>query len=295
MAKKKAGSIAVPYLITIFIGILVVGGGTFFLLNYLGIIGKEKELSEPTPRQVVTSTYEDNHTILFILDEPEQKCKHTFMLMRSIPKDKKVAFVGIPSNTIAIIDEKQASLDGSYENGGCAEAVRFTESVFGITIDRYLKLDSASFTKICDILGGVTYPVPEEVVGFDADGTGQYLNAEQIDRLITYAMFSGGEIQRAYTAGSVISDMVNQADGVRIADSFDSNFNTIINMTKSTDTNITAVDYKKHKVAIKNMLERGNSIASFFIMDGTNAEEDFIPNASFINDFKDRFYKEKYE
>jgi hypothetical protein len=82
---------------------------------------------------------------------------------------------------------------------------------------------------------------------------------------------------------------------MRIADSFDSNFNTIINMTKSTDTNITAVDYKKHKVAIKNMLERGNSIASFFIMDGTNAEEDFIPNSAFINDFKDRFYKEKYE
>lgn len=288
----KTGSIAIPYLVTIFIGILVIGGASFFMLKHFGIIDSEKELSEPTPRQVATTTYEDSHTILFILDEPDQKCSATFMLMRSIPKDKKVVFVGVPSNTITIIDGKQANLKESYTNGGESAAVSFIDNLFGIEVDRYMKLDSAAFIKVCDILGGVTYPVPEEVVGFNGDGTGQYLNAEQIDRLVTYSLFEGGESQRAYTASALISDMVNQSDGVRLADSLDSSFNTIVNMT---NTNITAVDYKKRKVAVKTMLERGTSISSFFIMDGTNSEEDFIPNKAFIADFKDRFYKEQTE
>ena len=293
MSKKpKAGSIAVPYLITIFIGILVIGGGTFIFLKQLGVIGGTKELSEPTPRQVTTSSYEDNHTILFILDEPDKKCSSTFILMRSIPKDKRVALVGLPTNTIAVINDQQQSLKAAYEQGGASDAVSFTEQLFGITVDRYMVFNSSSFVKLCDILGGVTYPVSEEVVGFNADGSGQYLNAEQIDKLVTYSMFSGGETQRAYTACSVISDMINQADGARIADSFDTSFNTIVNLT---DTNITAVDYKKHKVAIKTMIERGTSISSFFIMDGTEAYDDFIPNQSFINDFKDRFFKETAE
>lgn len=89
--KKKAGSIALPYLVTIFIGILLVGGGTFLFLKHLGLLGAEKELPEPTPRQVITTTYADNHTILFILDEPEnKKTSSTFLLMRSIPMEKKL-------------------------------------------------------------------------------------------------------------------------------------------------------------------------------------------------------------
>ena len=150
----------------------------------------------------------------------------------------------------------------------------------------------AEFVKVCDILGGVTYAVPEEVEGFGSDGTGQFLNAEQIDRFVTYPFFENGESQRAYTASAVISDMVNQSDGVRLADSLDNSFNTVVNMT---NTNITAVDYKKRKVAVKNMLERGSSISSFFIIDGTNSEEDFIPNKATIADFKDRFFKEQSE
>lgn len=293
MAKnQKVGSIAVPYLITIFVGILIIGGGTFFFLRHFGIIGGEKELSEPPSRQIVTTTYEDNHTILFILDEPAQKCSTTFMLMRSIPKDKKIVFVCIPANTIALVNDAQQSISNSYSQGGPSAAVEFTENVFDITIDRYMKLDSAAFIKICDILGGVTYPISEDIAGFNGDGSEQYLNSEQIDKLVTYALFAGGENERSYTASALVSSMINQSDLVRVADNFDNSFNSIVNMT---DTNITAVDYKKRKVAIKTMLERGSSISTFFIMDGTDADSDFIPDQGFIRDFKDRFFREDVE
>lgn len=286
--KKKSGSIAIPYLVTIFIGILVIGGGTFILLRHLGILGVSNELSEPTPRQITTSTYADNHTILFILDEPEnKKCSSTFLLMRSIPKDKKLVFVGIPTNTIALVGDTQQSIAAAYESGGASSAVEFTQQVFGITVDRYMRLDSEALIKVCDILGGVTFPISSDITGFNGDGSDQYLNSEQIERLITYSLYKDGESERAYVVGSVFTAMVNQASGVRIADNLDTSFKTLVNMV---DTDITAVDYKKHKVGIKNMLEKGNSIASFQIINGETAYDEFIPDEKFINDFVKKYY-----
>ncbi len=286
--KKKAGSIALPYLVTIFIGILLVGGGTFLFLKHLGLLGAEKELPEPTPRQVITTTYADNHTILFILDEPEnKKTSSTFLLMRSIPMEKKLVFVGIPSNTIALVGETQQSIRTAYENGGAGAAVEFTNHVFGIEIDRYMKLDSAALIKLCDVLGGVTYPVSEDVAGFNGDGSDQYLNSSQIERLITYSMFAGGEEERAYITSSLVSSMMNQADGKRLADNLDNSFNSMVNLA---ETNITAVDYKQHKVAIKSMLEYGRTIGSFYIMEGEAAYDDYIASETFLNDFRERFF-----
>lgn len=285
--KKKTGSIAVPYLLTIFIGIIVVGGGTFLFLKHLGIIDGSDTLPLPPKRQVSIATYADNHTILFMLDEPEERYSPTFLLMRSVPKDKKLVFVGIPTNTIAIVDDTQQSMLSAYEAGGASGAVNFTEQVFGITVDRYMKLDSDAFVKVCDILGGVTYPVSEDIAGFNGDGSDQYLNSEQIQKLITYSLYGDGEIERAYIASSVFSAMINQTSGLRVSDNLDASFNTIVNMV---DTNITAVDYKKRKAAIKSMLERGTTIGSFLIINGEKAYEDFIPDEDFFADFRERYF-----
>lgn len=100
MARKKSGHIAVPFLITIFIGLIVVGGMAFGVYRYFGF-GKEAAPPEPTPRISKQVTYEDNHTVLLVLEEPEQKCAETFVLMRSIPVKKQILFIGIPTNTIA--------------------------------------------------------------------------------------------------------------------------------------------------------------------------------------------------
>ncbi|MBR2282802.1 MAG: LCP family protein [Ruminococcus sp.] len=284
--KKKSGSIAVPFLITIFVGLLIIGGIAFWIYNHFNL-GNNKELSEPTPRTVATATYEDSHTILLVLDEPDKKCSATFVLMRSVPKDKKLMFIGIPTNTIAVIDGRQQKLQSQYDRAGAAAAANFVQEVFDVPVDRYIKLNSEALIKLCDIFGGVTYPVNVGIAGFKSDGSNQYLNAEQIETLITYSMFPDGEIQRAYTASSIAADMMNQTDGRRIADNFDNNFSTIINMTES---NITSVDYKNRKAAIKSMFERGTTIGSFLIVDGTVSYEDFIPSQNFIKDMKRDYF-----
>ncbi|EWM52663.1 LCP family protein [Ruminococcus flavefaciens] len=289
MAKKKSGSIAVPFLLTIFIGLIIVGGAAAILYNYLGF-GKKEKPPLPVPRTSGQVTYADNHTVLLVLDVPETKAPPTFVLMRSIPIKKEIILISIPSNSIALVDGAQQSIIDNYNSGGAASSAEFIEKVFDVEVDRYMKFDSAAFRKICDIFGGVTYPVNADIAGFKNDGSQQDLNSEQIETFVTYMMFSGGEYERSLTATDVLKTMINQADGKRIADGFDNSFNTIINMV---DSDIKAVDYKNHKVAIKNMFENGRSMAVAFSVDGTTAGDDFIPSASFFEGIKEKYFKDQ--
>ncbi len=290
MAKKKNGRIAIPFLLTFFIVLVIIGGATLFIYKSVsknlgfGI----KELSEPEPRDIAMATYDDSHTILFILDVPEETCSSTFVLMRSVPKDKKLLFVGVPTNTITVYNGAQSSMKEAYDRGGAIEAVSFAEQVFDIEIERYMKFDSAALIRLCDIMGGVSYTTGVNIAGFRPADEEQLLVGKQVQTYLTYSMFSGGEVQRAYTASAVLSSMVNQADGQRIADDFDRNFNTIINMV---DTNVTAVDYKEHKAVIKKMFERGTSIARFRIMEGTESEGKFVPSGTFNETMKEEYFK----
>ncbi|MGN0575096.1 MAG: LCP family protein [Ruminococcus sp.] len=286
MAKKKKGRIAIPFLLTMFISLIIIGGAALFIYNYLGI-GKEKELEEPIARNTNTAEYEDSHTILLILNLPEEKCPYSFVMMRSVPSEKKLLFVGIPSNTIAVVDGQQARLDESFARGGAASAVSFSEQVLGVDIDKYMIFGSDALLKACDIIGGVTYSVKEEIVGFDKTTAEQYLNGSQIQTYLTYPMFEGGEEQRAYTASSLLAAMINQSDLQRLADGLDRSFNTIINLVES---DITAVDYKNNKNAVKYMLERGSTIARFRIVTGKTAAGDFIPDNSFREDMIKEYF-----
>lgn len=289
MSKKKNGRIAVPYLLTIFIGLILVGGAAIFIYSYFEL-GKEDGLKEPIARASLSATYEDSHTILYILDMPEEeKSSSTFIMMRSVPKEKKLLFVGVPSNSIAVIDDKQTSLKQTYERGGADAAVTFTEQVFGVDIDRYMIFNEEAFLKLCDIAGGVSYAINEDIPGIEQTYNEQYLSGNKILKVITYPLFSGGEEQRAYTASSLISAMINQADGKRLSDNLDSSFNSIVNLT---NTNITAVDYKNKKKGIKYMLENGSVIARFRLVNGTSSSGSFIIDKSFGEEMIKEYFKE---
>ena len=290
MAKRKSGSIAVPFLVTIFIGLIIVGGAAYGIYRYFGF-GKTDVPPEPTPRTGQTISYADNHTVLLILDEPEQRCSSTFILMRSLPIKKEIVLIGLPSNTISLIDGSQQGLKENYDRGGANSAVEFVQKAFGVTVDRYMKFDSAAFRKVCDIFGGVSYEVNVDIAGFKGDGSSEYMNASQIETFVTYSMFKGGERERALQSAALLAAMINQADGKRIADGFDGSFNSIINMIA--DTTVTSVDYKNHKTAIKNMFQNGSSIAISITIDGTDADKDFLPSDGFIKSIVENYFTDE--
>lgn len=288
MAKRKKGSIAIPFLLTFFIAIIVIGGIGLYAFNYIEK-SKEVELSEPMGKTAGVATYEDSHTILFILDTPDKKCKSTFMLIRSIPKEKKILCVGIPSNSIQLINGTQYSIGEYYESGGGKYAADFIAQQFGIDTPKYAIFDEEAMCKLSDIMGGVSYAVSVDIQGFEDSKNEQFLNGKQIVTLLTYPLFKDGEKQRSSIVGSLMSSMINQSDGKRLSDSLDRNFNTLIDMV---NTNITAVDYREKKDAIQFMLTYGNTISRFRMITGTNTGEYFLMDESFPEEIKSEYFKD---
>lgn len=95
-------------------------------------------------------------------------------------------------------------------------------------------------------MGGVNFALPGKIEGFSQTDGLQYLGPDQIEKVISYGGYGGGEIQRVSTAASLLTAMVNQTNGARIADNLDNTFETMVN---ANETDISALDYQD-----KNML-----------------------------------------
>ncbi len=329
--KKKTGSVAIPFLITLLISLVVIGGAALFI--YEKIDDEETSLSSMV-NEVGTLSDEDNHTILFALDmsdtvstdsddyyedeesyddewdedgedseeedeeEPYLQQPYTFMLMRSEPVNKKILFMGIPSNMLLGESNKQAQ--DIYVDNGTSALLKSIEFSLGITVDRHMTLDTEAFKKVCNILGGVTFAVPKDVKTVQQTDSEQYLSAEQVAEIVSCGSYSGGETQRISTVCSLMASMVNQTSGERIAGNLDNIFNTIINMTEG---DISAIDYNERKYAIKFMLkysdpedsESRSSRVQFLTPYGTTKDNEFIADKYFADDIKMYFdeYKEE--
>ena len=153
--------------------------------------------------------------------------------------------------------------------------------------------------KLCNILGGVNFPVPKGVEGIDYTGEEQYLSAEQVEAIFSCGSLSGGELQRISTACSLASAMMNQTSGERIAGNLDNSFNAMVNAAK---TDISAIDYNNKKYAIKFMLkysdptndgETRSSRADFVTPYGTAEKSGFAADKYFSNDLKMYFESDK--
>ena len=286
MANKKSGRIAVPFLVTVFIGLILVGGAAWYIFTHF--INKTEEPPMPPARiGGVTATAEDSHTILFVLNTPDKQNKNTFVILRSVPELKKLLIIGVPSNTIAIINSEQKKLSEVYSIDGVKGAEAFITATLGIDIDRYMELDSEKFCRICDMFGGVSYPVDVEIPGLQPNGTEQIMDANQILMYVTYPMFVDGEFDRATNTAVIIQKMINGADGERIASRLDTYFEELINNAQS---DITSRDYDEHSSAIKYMFSFGKSIASSSGVNGKTYDADFIPSAGFLDSLPEEFF-----
>lgn len=285
--KKKKGHVAIPFLLTLLLGIVGIGGVAMYLWNQLGM---NKENVVEWTSAVKKPTAADNMTILFVLHEEEDPKPLTFLMARILPADKKMVFFSFPANMLAVVDGKSDTLEGFFNNGGVHAVKKAIANESGIETDRYAVLGSEGFQKICNIFGGVYYLVPSGVKGFQESSTPQYLGPNQMERLITYPFFTNGEIDRSAMTADMITEMVNvtDSDKERLITSMDSNFKAVINKM---DTDITATDYSEHKDALHYMLTYGKTLASFRIVTGTPGEEEdvFLLSETFYRSVEDFF------
>ena len=267
--KKKRGHVAIPFLLTLVLGIVVLGGIAMYLFGRLGI---NQERTVEWNSTVVKPTAADNMTILFVLHEEEDPKPLTFMVARLLPAQKHILFISFPENMLAVVDGRQDTLSGFFNSGGIVDVEKAIESEAGIHIDRYSILGSDGFQKICDIYGGVYYRVPSGIKGFEDTLSPQFLGARQIEKLMTYPFFGKGESERCATAADMMVEMINvtDSDKERLLASMDSNFKTLINMM---ETDITAKDYNDHKSALRYMFNYGKNVGIFRLVTGAPGQD----------------------
>ncbi|MDE6005813.1 MAG: LCP family protein [Oscillospiraceae bacterium] len=290
MAKsKKKGHVAIPFLLAFLLGIVGIGGVAMYIFNQISSGADIKKM----PSSVVKPTAEDNSTLLFVLDEPNDSSPLTFLIARILPEDKRIMLLSLPSNMLSIVDGKQDTLAGFYTTGGIQSTMDAIESEANIKADKYIILNSDSFQKICNIFAGVYYQIPVGTQGFADSSEPQYLGPAQIEKLVTNPFFEKGESQRSSIVADVISEMINQTDYDRIVASMDSNFRTLINMI---NTDISSIDYSNNKTALKFMYTYGSKICTFRLATGTTSEDGiFVLNADFYDSIEEFFREEETE
>ncbi len=281
--KKKRGHVAIPFLLAFLLGIVGIGGIAMYLFNRLSGPAAPRQMS----LSITKPTEENNVTLMFVLDEAADACPLTFVAANINPAEKKITLVSLPSNMLALVDERQDTLTNFYRTGGVQGAMNAIQNEAGIYADRYVILNSESFQKICNIFAGVEYQVPLGTEGFADNSEKQYLGPSQIEKLVTNPFFEDGENERSAMVCDVLSEMINQTDYDRIVASMDSSFRTLINMM---NTNISSIDYTNEKEALKYMYTYGTKVCTYRLATGSTSEDDvFVLDRDFKDKMKDIF------
>ncbi len=283
--KKKRGHVAIPFLVAFLFAIVGIGGVAMYLFDKLdnsegGIQQMQGTHQKPTP--------EDDFTLLFVLDEANDHEPLTFLLARVRPGEKEVMFVGLPDNMLSVVDGRQDTLSGFYNNGGIQTVKTAISNETQIMPDRYIIFNTEGFQKLCNIFGGAYYQVPSGTKGFTDSAEPQYLGPPLMEKLITYPMFDQGEIERSALTADLMCEMLNQTNYERISSTMDSNFRTLINMMQ---TDISSIDYSDHESDIKYMYRYGDALGVFRIATGDlDRESDvFVLDSGFYDGVREFF------
>lgn len=292
---KKSVKIATTYFVTIIISLLLIGGGGYFVItSYLNSDNEENALQPLTTAATRPEDYEpyaeDCQTVLFIYDSEKRMDGVCFVLTRFIPTENRVVIMPLQSDIYSEIDGRSNSLYEFYRLGGTADAVKAVENAAKITVDKYMKLSTASFTIFSNFMGNITYSIPYNLV-YENESTGentimkageQILDSGSLRKIMTYPNFKGGEEYRATVCGTLLADLVNSGSKGILKDNTDIVFTDIIN--SDVETNITRYDYDEKKPAIAYLLGNNDSPAQLELPAGAyNSDGFYVLDETFIN------------
>ncbi|GHU53668.1 hypothetical protein FACS1894132_06480 [Clostridia bacterium] len=234
-----------------------------------------------------TPTAADNMTMLLIVD-PRSAAQepYTFILMRFLPADRKIFIMPLPERTLTNVSNQRDTLDSFYLNMGVVKTEQAVENATGIKIDRYLHCNSDTFAKITEVFGGVNFLVPKE---FESTiGRGEYLfTSSDINDLMFFAYYGGGEKERVIKAGTILTGLINQSSKSKVSENFEDKYITLKDLI---DTDIDSAYFYGQVLAVKYLLEHSSAPAEFVNPNGTYAMEDqFIFNPEFTKTLADKF------
>ncbi|MDO5560356.1 MAG: LCP family protein [Oscillospiraceae bacterium] len=265
--KRKKESVAIPFLISMLVALVFIGIPASKV--YQSLIHTKNENESKNNLEEYAPNSKNNTTVLVVFDVDDDELRDTFMVFRTYATNRRFVSVPISNELLYNTDLSSTRMDDIYKKGGILELKDAVSKTLDIKIDRYLKLNNETFTLLCDVLGGVNINVPSGLRGLN-EGT-QNLSSEFIIKFLSNKKFS--EPDRTEATGNLVSEMLIQTTGNRVASALDYTFEKLVN--SSTETDITAIDYNDQKKALEYMLTN-NQFEATYINPSTEAENNGI-------------------
>lgn len=297
--RQRAGSTAIPFMITILISMFVFGGVALYFYNMLTTANNELQ-----PMQGATTSISDDDigSILFVLDPSEEDRKNAVMMLRFDPVRKSIFCIGVPLDLKVEHESKTMSVDECYTIYGAEGLKNAVSTLLDQPIEHYIQMDSEGFKKIVTLIGNVTYRIPVRDTGLKPTEAPATLDNNQFVTMLTSMNYTSEE-ERCNVIGNSIATLLNQCiggeeyarsrgennGGERVARNLDRYFSVAIN---EVTTDITMMDFSNHRHAISYVFEyaaapaNGMGVICDTLEDGT-----LVPNPTFLDNLKITFYQ----
>lgn len=238
----------------------------FFLMNLVHPSATSAQISQKIDEvPAYAPVKEDSLTVLFVGVAPDSAEADTFILARFDPVRGKVPVVAFPRDTAVDNKGKTETLAQVYKYGGADSTRRALEATLGIPINRYVRMDTASFILAANTVGSVEFDLSLAItlgqsgeMPMTLSKGKQLLDGQKVADLIHFADYPGGELVRCETTAELTAAIVNQRIDITMTTVVDKVFEKIINLI---DTDISYPDYDNRKEAAAFLAQLGREPA----------------------------------
>lgn len=143
----------------------------------------------------------------------------TMMLLRFDPTTNKVIVFGIPRDTKVEVNGKSEKINAIDHESGIAEATKVVSNTLnGVQIDRYIRLNNFGLEKIIDALNGLDVTVPKDIK-YQDDSQHFYVNLKagkqhfdghKLLNFLRYRHDANGDVGRMQRQQMVMRSMLAQ-------------------------------------------------------------------------------------
>jgi anionic cell wall polymer biosynthesis LytR-Cps2A-Psr (LCP) family protein len=196
-------------------------------------------------------------TVLFMGTADLEAAPGLYVLARFDPAEGKVPILTLPPQTAVNNNGQMETLTEVYLYGGVGYTRDTLAATLGVTIDRYVRMDTAAFLKAADAVGSVEFDLDSELT-LREDGAALVLNAgrQLLDGEKVKAILQTEDAEAMPSlelAGRLVAAIVNQRRDIALTVVADTVFERIINLI---DTDIAYTDYFDRKAAAAHLAER---------------------------------------
>ena len=150
-----------PWMLMLFVFLIAALGGAYFASNSL----TEKPVEKKQSEELITA--KDKATIMIMgVDEREDDVgrSDTLMIASIDPKTNQASLLSVPRDTrVKIKGHGFDKVNAAYAYGKERLSQETVENLLGVNVDHYIIINTKSFKKIIDAVGGIDIDVPKRM------------------------------------------------------------------------------------------------------------------------------------